>query len=287
MQINKIPTLFNDKKTVFSLEVFPPKKTSPTADIYDAFDELCKLEPAFISVTLGAGGSLGGHAVATAKKIQDLGVTSMAHLPCINYSKDEILTLLAKFKENGITNILALRGDGTPDAPPKTDFKYASDLVSFIKQNGDFSVSGACYPEGHFECTSLVDDVRNLKIKVDAGVEHLVTQLFFDNEIFYRFRERTEIAGISVPIEAGIMPVTNQKQIEHMVSLCGSSIPRKLANIIQKFGHNDEAMKSAGIAYAVDQITDLIANGVAGIHIYTMNKPDVASKIWNAVASLM
>jgi methylenetetrahydrofolate reductase (NADPH) len=195
--------------------------------------------------------------------------------------------MLAIFESAGIKNILALRGDINPDFEPKDDFKYASDLISFIKENGDFNIIGACYPEGHIECPTIIEDIRNLKKKVDAGASQLITQLFFDNDYFYSFRERTAIAGINVPIEAGIMPVVNKKQIERIVSLCGVKLPRKFLSIMERYENHPDAMRDAGIAYAIDQIVDLIAQGVDGIHLYTMNNPYIAYRIHEAINSLL
>jgi methylenetetrahydrofolate reductase (NADPH) len=214
-------------------------------------------------------------------------VEPMLHLPCINYSKSEIDLVLEECKKRGIDNILALRGDINPDIPPKNDFRYASDLVSYIKERGDFDIAGACYPEVHSDSANMVEDILNLKKKVDAGADHLITQLFFDNDAFYNFREKTQIAGIHVPIEAGIMPVTNKSQIERMVTMCGASLPAKFAKVMQKYEHNPEALRDAGIAYAINQIVDLLANGVDGIHLYTMNNAYVAKHIYDAVASLL
>ena len=197
------------------------------------------------------------------------------------------LTQLQQFKERGVENILALRGDVNPEIPRLHEFEYASDLTKFIKENGDFHVSGACYPECHLEAASLAEDIKHLKIKVEAGAEHLMSQLFFDNDTFHRFREMADIAGINVPIEAGIMPVVNKKQIERMVSMCGASLPPKFAKMMQRYEHNPEALRDAGIAYAIDQIVDLISSGVDGIHLYTMNNPYVARKISEAVRSLL
>ena len=209
------------------------------------------------------------------------------HLPCINYTKAEIEGILEQFKTQGIENILALRGDIVPGVPIKHDFRYASDLVKFIKKHGDFDIAGACYPEGHMETDDIVADVLNLKKKVDAGAQHLISQLFFDNSMFYSFIERTRIAGIKVPIEAGIMPVTNKTQIERMVAMCGASLPPKFTKMIQRYEHNPEALRDAGIAYAIDQIVDLVSNGVDGIHLYTMNNAYVATKISKAVENII
>ena len=284
----RIKELF-DKGTVFSFEVFPPKKTSSIDTVYKTLEELKGLKPDFISVTFGAGGSENsGLSIDIAKKIKDdLGIESAVHLPCINYTKAEIEGILEQFKAQGIENILALRGDIVPGVPIKHDFRYASDLVKFIRKHGDFDIAGACYPEGHMETEDIVTDVLNLKKKVDAGAQHLISQLFFDNSLFYSFIERTKIAGIKVPIEAGIMPVTNKTQIERMVAMCGASLPPKFTKMIQKYEHNPEALRDAGIAYAIDQIVDLVSNGVDGIHLYTMNNAYVATKITNAVENII
>lgn len=277
------------KKTVFSFEVFPPKKTSSVDVIYKTLEEMRDLSPDFISVTYSAGGSGNGQlSCDIASKLKDeYGITPMIHLPCINYSREEISNVLEELKRRGIENILALRGDINPDIKPVKDFKYASELVEFIKSKGDFDVAGACYPEGHNEADSIVDDIRNLRTKVDAGAEHLISQLFFDNKFFYEFREKAAIAGINVPIEAGIMPVVNKNQIERMVSMCGASLPQKFAKMMQRYEHSPEALRDAGIAYAVDQIVDLVANGVDGIHLYTMNNAFVARRISDAVSGII
>lgn len=280
--------IFNNK-TVLSLEIFPPQRTASIGIIYKTLEELQGLNPDFISVTYGAGGSETNSAtleIASAIK-NNYGIESVAHLPCINLNKDEVLNMLEGFKQAGVENILALRGDVNPALVPKQDFRYASDLVSFIKENGDFNIIGACYPEGHSESPSLVDDIRSLKIKVDAGTDQLITQLFFDNSYFYSFRERASIAGINVPIEAGIMPAANKKQIERMVALCGVKLPKKFVTMMEKYENNPVAMRDAGIAYAVDQIVDLMAQGVDGIHLYTMNNPYIAKKIYAAISTLL
>ena len=211
----------------------------------------------------------------------------MLHLPCINYSKTEIDQVLTEVDKRGIENILALRGDINPDIPPKNDFKHASELVSYIRERGDYDIAGACYPEVHSDSENMLEDILNLKKKVDAGADHLITQLFFDNNAFYGFREKAQIAGINVPIEAGIMPVTNKSQIERMVTMCGASLPAKFVKVMQKYEHNPEALRDAGIAYAIDQIVDLLANGVDGIHLYTMNNAYVAKRIYDAVENLL
>lgn len=285
----KLSSLFNSEKTILSFEVFPPKKTSPIETVYSTLAELKELNPAFISVTYGAGGNAADTTTCDiAAYIQrELGIPSAAHLTCVYSTKEGVLTQLQQFKERGVENILALRGDVNPEIPRLHEFEYASDLTKFIKENGDFHVSGACYPECHLEAASLAEDIKHLKIKVEAGAEHLMSQLFFDNDTFHRFREMADIAGINVPIEAGIMPVVNKKQIERMVSMCGASLPPKFAKMMQRYEHNPEALRDAGIAYAIDQIVDLISSGVDGIHLYTMNNPYVARKISEAVRTLL
>ncbi len=284
-----ISDLFKKDKTVFSFEVFPPKKTSSIDTIYETLEELSDLKPDFISVTYGAGGNRSDSKTCQiASDIQDkYGIMSAAHLTCVYNTKEDIDFILKDLKEHGIHNVLALRGDINPDYPVKEDFKHADELVTYIKSHGDFHVSGACYPEGHGESETLVEDIKNLKRKVDAGAEHLMSQLFFDNAHFYDFLEKARIAGIEVPIEAGIMPVVNKNQIERMVSMCGASLPAKFSKIMQKYEHQPEALRDAGIAYAIDQIVDLISNGADGIHLYTMNNPYVARRINDAVRSLL
>lgn len=285
----KISSLFGNGKTVLSFEVFPPKKTSPVETIYDTLGQLKDLSPDFISVTYGAGGNAANTVTCDIASYiaNTLNIPSVAHLTCVYSTKETVLKQLEMFREKGVENILALRGDVNPEIPRLHDFEYASDLTAFIKANGDFHVSGACYPEGHLEAPSIVEDIRNLRHKTDAGAEHLMSQLFFDNSAFYNFREKALIAGINVPIEAGIMPVVNKKQIERMVSMCGASLPAKFSKVMQKYENNPEALRDAGIAYAVDQIVDLISNGVDGIHLYTMNNPYVARKISESIKNLL
>ena len=273
---------------VFSFEVFPPKKTSSVETIYRTLDELKDLKPDFISVTFGAGGSSNNQfACDVASKIKDYGITPMIHLPCINYTKQEISAVIEEIKKRGIENILALRGDIVPNVEPKKEFLHASDLINYINTQGKFDIAGACYPECHPDSDSIEQDIENLKIKVEAGADHLISQLFFDNDYFYSFREKAVKAGINVPVEAGIMPVVNKNQIERMVTTCGASLPHKFVKIMQKYEHNPEALRDAGIAYAVNQIVDLIASGADGIHLYTMNNSYVAGKITEAVSGLI
>ena len=283
----KIRELF-DKKTIFSLEVFPPKKTSSVDVIYKTLEELGDIHPDFISVTFGAGGSGNSrYALDIASKIRENGIIPMLHLPCINFTKEEIDSALDEAKSRGIENILALRGDINPDITPVQHFSHASDLIPYIKTRGDFDVAGACYPEGHPDSETLDEDIENLRKKVDSGADHLITQLFFDNDYFYNFRDKAVKAGINVPIEAGIMPVVNKNQIERMVTTCGASLPHKFVKIMQKYGQNPEAMRDAGIAYAINQIVDLAASDVDGIHLYSMNNAYVARKISESVSGVL
>lgn len=284
----KISNLFQ-KKPVLSFEIFPPKPTVDTSVIYQTLNGLSGLQPDFISVTYGAGGGKNGSkTIQIASDVKKkYGIESAAHLPCINLSKQEAIKILDAMQENNIENILALRGDISPDIRPNGTFSHANELISFIHERYDFNIIAACYPEGHSESDSIVEDIFYLKQKVECGVSHLITQIFLDNNYFYEFRERTDIAGIHVPIEAGIMPVTNKAQIERMVKLCGIKLPKKFMKIIERYENNPVAMRDAGIAYAIDQIVDLIAQDVDGIHLYTMNNPYIAKRIYEAVNRLM
>ena len=280
-----------DTKTVFSFEVFPPKKTSSIETIYKTLDELSDLSPDFISVTYGAGGSENcSNTLEIAKRIQkNCNVESVVHLPCLHLTKDEAASMLQQFSSNNIENLLVLRGDRIEDRVPAGDFLHASDLSTFIKETtgNAFHLSAACYPENHPESKNVFSELNNLKLKVDSGCNHLISQLFFDNHIFYRFIENVRLAGIKAPIEAGIMPVTNRAQIERMVSRCGVELPEKFKIVLEKYGDNDQAIMDAGIAYAVNQIIDLVSHGVDGIHLYTMNKPVIARKIYEAVKNII
>ena len=285
----KIRDLFKDGKTVFSFEIFPPKKDGSIDTVYRTLDGLTELHPDFISVTYGAGGSLPGCSTREIVSIikEKYHTESIAHLTCISSTKADIDRIIGEFEQYGIENVLALRGDINPDIPPKEDFKHASDLITYMKARSDLCFSGACYPEGHLESESLDEDIENLKRKVDAGADHLISQLFFDNGCFYRFLDKARAAGINVPIEAGIMPCVNAASIKRMVGLCGASLPPKFTKTIARFGENPEAMRDAGIAYANEQIIDLVSSGVDGIHLYTMNNPYVAQKISEGVSSII
>lgn len=284
----KTSELFQHKK-VLSFEIFPPKQTENLAAIYQTVNALKELAPDFISVTFGALGTKNNQRtldIASTVK-HTYGVESVAHLPSSQFTKRDVQDLLTRFKQLGIDNILALRGDDITEHKEKKDFHYASDLVEYIKSEGDFNIIGACYPEGHIESVSKLDDVRHLKEKVDSGCDQLISQLFFDNDYFYTFKERTELVGIDVPIQAGIMPVVNKRQIEKMVKMCGVNVPKKFLKMMERYEHHPEAMRDAGIAYAIDQIVDLITQGVDGIHLYTMNNPYIAHRIYQAVNQLL
>ena len=282
-------------KTIFSFEVFPPKKTMPIDTIFSTLDELKGLSPDFISVTFGAGGSENcKNSVEIAKHIKNVCyVESVIHMPALNMTKADAQFVLEQFQQAGINNILALRGDKVEGKEPANEFLHASDLISFIKEfdskrtdGKKFKILGACYPELHPQSKDVFEDIDYLKKKVDAGASHLLSQLFFDNTQFYRFLERCQIKGINVPVEAGIMPATNKKSIERMVSMTNAVLPKKFTDMMDRYGDHPEAIRDAGIAYAIDQIVDLVTHGVSGIHLYTMNNPLVARKIYEATKSL-
>lgn len=277
-----------NKEVTVSFEIFPPKKDTAFDSVISAATELCKLNPDFISVTYGAGGGTSKNTVKIASELNnELNTTALAHLTCVSSSQSELDDIIGKLKQNKIKNILALRGDIPQDFElPQDHFKYAYELVKKLKDSGDFCIGAACYPEGHIECENKELDIKHLKQKVDCGVDFLTTQMFFDNNVLYSFLYRALANGIDIPVVAGIMPVTNAKTIERSCKLSGTTLPPKFKTIVGKFGNDPEAMKQAGIAYATDQIVDLIANGVRGIHIYTMNKPDVARAIMNNISYL-
>lgn len=276
----RVKDIINREKPSLSFEVFPPKTQDRFEVVSGAATKIAQLQPDFMSVTYGAGGTTAKYTVEIAKSIADMGVTPLAHLTCVCSTKESILEKLNELKANGIENILALRGDipqGTE--PSQWDFKYASELVSFIKENGDFCVGGACYPEKHVESISEKEDLKNLKHKVDCGCDFLTTQMFFDNDLFYKYLLRVRNAGISVPVIPGIMPVTNGRQIERSCKLSGAVLPDRFKRIVERFSDDPKAMQQAGIAYATEQIIDLFANGINSVHVYSMNKPEVAQAI--------
>lgn len=285
----KINTLFTPSKPVFSLEVFPPKKSSNIDTIYETLGELKTVEPDFISVTYGAGASVADTStIQIANHIKSkLNIEPLAHLTCVASTKEQVKTRVEQFKEFGIENVLALRGDKNPEMLEAKDFAHASDLTRVIKQSGDFNVVGACYPEGHYENKTLEIDIDNLKYKIDAGATHLITQLFFDNNSFYHFLDVARGRGVNVPVQAGIMPIVKVQQIERTVALSGASLPMKFTKMISKYDSDSEALFDAGIEYAVEQICDLLSNGVDGIHLYTMNNAKVAKRVYEGVRSAL
>ncbi len=284
----QLHTLFDGRRPVFSLEIFPPKKNSGVDTIYTTLDSLKTLSPDFISVTYGAGGNTADTStVQIASHIKNkLGIEPLAHLTCVASTKEQVAQRIQQFKDAGIENVLALRGDINPDVPPANDFQHASDLAQVVKAAG-FNVVGACYPEGHYENKTLEIDIDNLKYKIDAGVTHLITQLFFDNTLFYRFLDTAAARGVTLPVEAGIMPIVNTRQIERTVALSGASLPPKFTKMISKYDADGEALFDAGVAYAVEQINDLLAHGVSGIHLYTMNNPKVAQMVYTGVRAAL
>ncbi len=286
MNINK---LFKIKKTVYSFEIFPPKKESAIDTVYDTLEALGDLNPDYISVTYGAGGGARGNKTAELAQFikTKLKIEPLAHLTCVNSTKEEVDSVLNNLKELNVNNILALRGDVVPESKVPDDFRHAYDLIKYIKERGDFDIAAACYPEKHLEAETLDEDIAYLKEKTDLGVSHLISQLFFDNGNFYNFMNKIRQKGINTPVVAGIMPITSAAQIEKMVNMCGAKIPECCKKMIERYGDDALAMRDAGIIYATNQIMDLVANGVDGIHIYTMNNPYVARKITLSIGSLL
>ena len=279
--------MFEHKRTL-SFEVFPPKKDGEFEAAFEILDAMGKLEPDFISVTYGAGGSRSGQTVEIASYIKNrLGIDAVAHMTCVGSKRDDLLRVAKLLQENGIDHVLALRGDRPRDMSDEQfasrDFVHASDLMTFLKENTALHMAGACYPEKHFECFSLESDLNNLKKKQEAGAEFFISQLFFDNDFYYSFLEKAQRKGITLPICAGIMPITSAKQIGTTITLSGSSIPKALSNLIATYGDNKDEMRKAGIDYAIRQIRDLQENGVNDIHLYTMNKPKMAAEITAAI----
>jgi len=287
MRLNE---LFSSGRPTLSFEVFPPKTTDTFESVREATEQIAALQPDFMSVTYGAGGGTSAYTAAIAKNIHDThGVTPLAHLTCVSSTVEQISAQIGQLKEHGIENILALRGDIPADAPTSDSwsFRYASELTAFIKRQGDFCVGGACYPEGHPESPNQRADIDSLKRKVDAGCDFLTTQMFFDNNILYNFLYKVRDAGIKVPVVAGIMPVTNGKQITRIISLAGNMLPTRFRMIVDRFGDDPAAMRQAGIAFATEQIIDLLANGVEHIHVYSMNKPEIARSIRDNLSDIL
>ncbi len=285
----KLSQIHQQKKNVLSFEIFPPKKDEELKNIDKTLEILCELKPDFISVTFGAGGSSNHNkTIRLAKKIkEEYGVEPVVHLTCLCYDQAEIDEFSRELALEGIQNVLALRGDRNPQVAEKKDFAHASDLITYLRKSSNFCIAGACYPECHPESAGRVEEMRYLRKKVDAGAEVLLSQLFFDNNYFYRFVEDCRIAGIDVPITPGIMPVINASQIKRMVTMCGASLPQRFERIIHRFEGNKEALFDAGISYALSQIIDLLANDVDGIHLYTMNNPAVARKICEGIKHIV
>ena len=285
----KIKDIICAERPTLSFEIFPPKPGADFEPVKKAAEEIAKLKPDFISVTYGAGGGTSSNTIKIASYIQQLGVTALAHLTCASSTKYEVEAVLQEIKQNNIENVLALRGDipEGSDFPQPNQYRYASELVEHIKKSSDICVGGACYPEGHTESPTRAEDIIHMKIKADMGCDFLTTQMFFDNNILYNYLYHIREAGITTPVLAGIMPVTNGKQIARICQLSGTILPQRFRAIVDKFGDKPESMKQAGIAYATDQIIDLIANGVKGIHVYSMNKSDVAAKIVENLSEIM
>ena len=284
-----ISEIYKKQKRSLSFEIFPPKKDSELKNIDETLAVLCELKPDFISVTFGAGGSSNcNRTIELAKKIKyEYQVEPVVHLTCLGYDKSEIDEFSKVLVQEGIRNILALRGDKSPNLQKKEDFEHASDLISYLKQKEEFCIAGACYPECHPESENRVSEMRYLRTKVEAGAKVLLSQLFFDNDYFFRFIEDCRIAGIEVPIIPGIMPVINAAQIKRMITICGASFPIRFQKIIQKFENNKPALIDAGMSYALSQIIDLLANDIDGIHLYTMNNPTVARKICEGIRNII
>lgn len=287
----KIPELYEKKKPVFSLEIFPPKRKSNIDSIYETVEKLAICEPDFISVTYGAGGNIADNSTCEiASNIKkNYNIETVAHLTCVNSTKEDVKEMIGRFVDADIENVLALRGDIVSDEEIKTDFKHANELAIEVQRkcSDNLEIIGACYPEGHYESKSLDEDIQNLKYKIGAGVKVLITQLFFDNQVFYEFMGKARLMGINVPVSAGIMPIVSSKQIERTVALSGASLPHKFTKMIGLYENDAEGLFEAGIEYAVEQIRDLITNGVDGIHLYTMNNPNVALKVYDNIKDLL
>ncbi len=289
----KIRDLLKDDKLSLSFEVFPPKTDTDFESVRAATEEIAELKPSFMSVTYGAGGGTSRYTLDISKNIEKTcGVATMAHLTCVSSTKDTVKNKIEEIKSAGIENIMALRGDLTPELEnsdrTKWDYRYAAELIREIKNSGnDFCIGGACYPEIHPESKTQNDDIKYLKEKVDAGCDFLTTQMFFDNNLLYNFLYKIREAGITVPVIPGIMPMTNANFLARSIKLSGCFIPQRFKSLVDKFGSSPSAMKQAGIAYATDQIIDLYANGIKNIHVYSMNKPDVAQKIQSNLSDIL
>ena len=284
----KVSELLKSDKVTISVELFPPKKGSQLENYKAIVGQMAELKPSYISCTYGATGGTSDYTVEIADTINSYGIPAIAHLTCASSTKEKVQSVIKELKDRKIENILALRGDIPEDAdfPLPDQYHHAIELIGEIKEIGDFCIGGACYPEGHPEAAAMEEDLHHLKEKVEAGCDYLTTQMFFDNNIYYRFLYKALAKGINVPVVPGIMPVTNAAQVKRTISLTGNLVPAKFLSIVDRFGSNPEAMKQAGIAYATEQIIDLIANGVNHIHIYSMNKPDVAGAIMDNLSEI-
>lgn len=285
----KITQIFAEHEVTISFEVFPPKTDDHYAAVEKAAREIAALHPAFMSVTYGAGGGTSSNTAAIAADIQDKYHTPvLAHLTCVSSTREHVRSMVQVYREKGIENIMALRGDLPKEGRSIFEYSHASELIYDIKSIDDqFCIGGACYPEGHVECESPSADIRYLKEKVEAGVDFLTTQMFFDNNVLYNFLYRIREAGIEVPVLPGIMPITNKKQVARSVALSGSTIPQRFRMMVDRFGDDPAKMKQAGVIYATEQIIDLISNGVTHIHVYSMNKPDIAAGIMNSLSAIL
>ena len=289
----KITEILNKDKLSLSFEVFPPKTDTAFESVRNATEEIAKLRPSFMSVTYGAGGGTSRYTLEIAKNIKaNYGVPTLAHLTCVSSTRDTVRNKIEQIREAGIENVMALRGDLTPELEASDrslwSYRHAVDLIRELKECGaDFCIGGACYPEVHPESRHQKDDIKYLKEKVDAGCSFLTTQMFFDNNLLYNFLYKIREAGITVPVIPGVMPITNGNQVERAIKLSGSFMPQRFKSLVDKFGDTPEAMKQAGIAYATDQIIDLFANGITNVHVYSMNKPDVAMAIQNNLSSIL
>lgn len=282
--------LFVQKPCVFSIEVFPPKKDGAKPEsLYPVLEQLARLQPDYISVTCGAGGSAADSTTGqiAAHIRRELGVEALAHLTCVHSTRAQMNAALDALQKDGIENILALRGDVVPGVPRCTDFLHASDLAGAIREHGGFNVVGACYPEGHVESASLREDVRSLHFKAEAGVTQLITQLFFDNLSFYRFTNLVRKEGLALPIQAGVMPIVSKRQVERTVALSSASLPPKFTKMLSRYDNDEAGLFEAGIEYAIEQIRDLIEGGADGIHLYAMNKPEVARRVCEGISDLL
>ena len=285
----KITEILSSGKPTLSFEVFPPKKSSNYDSVAEATEKIAALHPAFMSVTYGAGGGTSEYTLNIAKNIHDkYGTTVLPHLTCISSTKDQVHTMISRIRELGFDNIMALRGDIPEGGSPVHDYSYAAELIREIREvDPEICIGGACYPDGHVECAHKDEDILHVKEKVEAGCNFLTTQMFFDNSVYYNYLYRLRERGVTVPVLAGIMPITNPKQVSRSVALSGTTVPNRFRAIVDRFGDNPASMKQAGIIYAAEQIIDLIANDCKYIHVYTMNKPDVAEGILNALSEIV